>query len=160
MRRAVSSFAVSSLTASSLAVVTLAAGLAFGLQTPAAAQECNGMGCAHYNYERTRHSPAYGSRYDGYWDRRGERRRHWNRHNHHRYYGGDVHYYPGYGYYSSRGAYYAGRYGHGGRDGHRVRYGNDYRDGGRADWCARRYRSYDYRSGTYLGYDGYRHRCG
>jgi hypothetical protein len=25
--------------------------------------------------------------------------------------------------------------------------------------CARKYRSYDPRSGTYLGYDGYRHRC-
>lgn len=27
------------------------------------------------------------------------------------------------------------------------------------DYCARRYRSYDPYSGTYLGYDGYRHPC-
>lgn len=26
-------------------------------------------------------------------------------------------------------------------------------------WCMRHYRSYDPRSGTYLGYDGYRHPC-
>jgi hypothetical protein len=26
-------------------------------------------------------------------------------------------------------------------------------------YCAQRYRSYDPGSGTYLGYDGYRHRC-
>lgn len=26
-------------------------------------------------------------------------------------------------------------------------------------WCVRHYRSYDVRSGTYLGYDGYRHPC-
>jgi hypothetical protein len=27
------------------------------------------------------------------------------------------------------------------------------------EYCMRRYRSYDPRSGTYLGYDGYRHPC-
>ena len=27
------------------------------------------------------------------------------------------------------------------------------------DYCLRRFRSYDPRSGTYLGYDGYRHPC-
>ncbi len=27
------------------------------------------------------------------------------------------------------------------------------------EYCMRRFRSYDPRSGTYLGYDGYRHRC-
>jgi BA14K-like protein len=26
-------------------------------------------------------------------------------------------------------------------------------------WCERHYRSYDPRTGTYLGYDGYRHPC-
>lgn len=30
---------------------------------------------------------------------------------------------------------------------------------GHANWCAQRYRSYDYATDTYLGYDGYRHRC-
>jgi hypothetical protein len=28
-----------------------------------------------------------------------------------------------------------------------------------ADWCLNRFRSYDPRSDTYLGYDGFRHRC-
>lgn len=27
------------------------------------------------------------------------------------------------------------------------------------DYCLRRFKSYDVRSGTYLGYDGYRHPC-
>ena len=31
--------------------------------------------------------------------------------------------------------------------------------GGNASYCAQRYRSYDPRSGTYLGYDGMRHPC-
>ena len=49
-------------------------------------------------------------------------------------------------------------------------YNNDYYDdgyyggyygGGNAhvQWCLNRYRSYDPRSDTYMGYDGYRHRC-
>ena len=32
--------------------------------------------------------------------------------------------------------------------------------GGPQSYCARTYRSYDPRSGTYLGYDGLRHPCG
>ncbi|KIU46081.1 BA14K family protein, partial [Bradyrhizobium elkanii] len=31
--------------------------------------------------------------------------------------------------------------------------------GGDATYCAQRYKSYDVRSGTYLGYDGLRHPC-
>ena len=39
-------------------------------------------------------------------------------------------------------------------------YGYAYAPGyGGADYCVRRFRSYDPRSGTYLGYDGYRHPC-
>ncbi len=48
-------------------------------------------------------------------------------------------------------------------------YNNDYYDdggyygdgGGNAhvQWCLSRYRSYDPRSDTFMGYDGYRHRC-
>jgi hypothetical protein len=153
MRRAVSSL---------IAAAALAGGLAVTVPVPAAAQECEGMGCAHYNYRETRHVPAYGSRYDGYWDRPGEHRRHWNRYNHRRYRDSGYHYYPGYGYYPNRRGYYDERYGgdgrgHGGH-GYDGR-GYDDRGGDRADWCARRYRSYDYRSGTYVGYDGYRHRC-
>jgi hypothetical protein len=30
---------------------------------------------------------------------------------------------------------------------------------GDIDYCMQRFRSYDPRSGTYLGHDGYRHRC-
>ncbi|MBX7249079.1 MAG: BA14K family protein [Caulobacteraceae bacterium] len=143
LRRAVSSL----ITAAAIAAAFVAVPTA-----PAAAQECEGMGCAHQNYERTRHSPGYGSRYDGYWDRAGERRGHWSRHHHHHDDRGPaVHYYPGYGYYSSRGAYYDDRYGHGDR----------YERGPERDaWCARRYRTYDPRSGTYAGYDGRRHHCG
>ena len=37
-------------------------------------------------------------------------------------------------------------YGYGGYDAH-------------VQWCLNRYRSYDPRSDTYMGYDGYRHRC-
>ena len=40
-------------------------------------------------------------------------------------------------------------------------YNNDYYGGSNAHvrWCLNRYRSYDPRSDTYVGYDGYRHRC-
>lgn len=31
--------------------------------------------------------------------------------------------------------------------------------GGHVEWCLNRYRSYDPASDTFLGYDGYRHRC-
>jgi len=37
-------------------------------------------------------------------------------------------------------------------------YQSDY--SGQQSYCARTYRSYDPRSGTYLGYDGLRHPCG
>jgi hypothetical protein len=33
------------------------------------------------------------------------------------------------------------------------------RSGRTVDYCMRRFRSYDPNSGTYLGNDGYRHRC-
>ena len=37
--------------------------------------------------------------------------------------------------------------------------GYAYSPGPSVAWCERHYRSYDPRSGTYLGYDGYRHAC-
>jgi hypothetical protein len=53
-------------------------------------------------------------------------------------------------YYGSPGPYYApGYYGY--APGY---YGDD-----AVGYCMRRFRSYDPRSGTYLGYDGYRHSC-
>ena len=36
---------------------------------------------------------------------------------------------------------------------------NDGYGGGHVQWCLNRYRSYDPRSNTFLGYDGYRHEC-
>lgn len=38
-------------------------------------------------------------------------------------------------------------------------YGYGYGGGGHVEWCLNRFRSYDPASDTYLGYDGYRHRC-
>ena len=62
--------------------------------------------------------------------------------------GSQLGYYGG-GYYGN--GYYGGGY-----------YGNGYYGGGYDDYdlaCARRYRSYDPHSKTFLGYDGYRHPC-
>ena len=122
MRRAVTSI---------LAAVSLAASLGLALPSLAIAQECEGYGCARANYERTRELPAYRSRYDGYWNRRGEG--HHDR-GHHRRYRRDrdhhdgVHYYPGYGYYADRGEH------HGRRDGRRDGWRDERRDG-RGDGC-------------------------
>jgi len=148
MRRAVSSL---------IAAAALAGGFAIAAPAPVKAQECEGMGCAHANYERTRHSPAYGSRYDGYWDRRGEHRRHYRRGYDYRDYGSGYHYYPGYGYYPGRDHRDGYRYDHDGygRDGYgrdgdrRDRDGDrryDDRRDGREDCAAGRYRSHGHRS--------------
>jgi hypothetical protein len=71
--------------------------------------------------------------------------------------------YPGYGYgyagygygYPAYGYGYPG-YGYGYRPYRRAYYG-----GGSAHvrWCMNRYRTYDPRSNTFIGYDGDRHRC-
>jgi BA14K-like protein len=45
------------------------------------------------------------------------------------------------GYYGGYGGYYGG-------------YG-----GGHVSWCINHYRTYDIRTDTFIGYDGYRHRC-
>jgi hypothetical protein len=59
-----------------------------------------------------------------------------------------------------------GYYGHPGYYGYPGYYGpayvvapTPYAGGGAVAYCAQRYRSYDPYSGTYLGYDGYRHPC-
>ncbi|MDO9299097.1 BA14K family protein [Bradyrhizobium sp.] len=59
-----------------------------------------------------------------------------------------------------------GYYGHPGYYGYPGYYGPayvvappPYVGGGAVAYCAQRYRSYDPYSGTYLGYDGYRHPC-
>jgi hypothetical protein len=103
MRRAVTSL---------LAAIALAAPLGLAIPATALAKDCEGYGCAHANYERTRDLPAYGSRYDGYWDRRGEGRR--DRGQHHRArrdrdHQSGVHYYPGYGYYADGSDHRDGR---------------------------------------------------
>jgi hypothetical protein len=41
----------------------------------------------------------------------------------------------------------------------RPYYGPGYYGGDAVGYCMRRFRSYDPRSGTYVGYDGYRHPC-
>jgi len=86
------------------------------------------------------------SEHRGYWERPGDRRR-WNRHKHRRHRGPTVHYYPGYGYYPSSG-----------HRGYRDEHHRGDRD--RSAWCARQYRSYDWRTGTFVGYDGVRRYCG
>lgn len=51
---------------------------------------------------------------------------------------------------------YGGGYGY--NDGY---YGSRYYSGGgdHVQWCLNRYRSYNPRTDTYMGFDGYRHRC-
>jgi hypothetical protein len=43
--------------------------------------------------------------------------------------------------------------------GYNYSYGYSPQGGGDVGYCMRRFRSYDPRSGTYLGFDGLRHRC-
>jgi hypothetical protein len=61
-------------------------------------------------------------------------------------------YYGNYGYYAGT-PYYGGPYDDGGEVVEAAPGGGD------ADYCAQTYKSYDPRSGTYLGYDGRRHAC-
>jgi len=56
---------------------------------------------------------------------------------------------PGYGYAPTAGYAYAPGPG----------YATSYEDGNDASYCQQRFRSYDPRSGTYMGYDGLRHSC-
>jgi len=37
--------------------------------------------------------------------------------------------------------------------------GREYVYGGHVEWCLNRYRSYNPRTNTFMGYDGYKHRC-
>jgi len=52
-------------------------------------------------------------------------------------------------------------YGYGYDNGYGYDSGYAYQGGGvdHIQYCMNRYRSYDPRSDTYMGYDGYRHRC-
>lgn len=125
-----------------LAAASLAAGLA-ALPAPAAAGDRYGHDRGYdYGYDQRADCRCDHSR-RGYWERPGDRRRAWNRHSHRRYRDSGAHYYPGYGYYADPPGYR----GHHGR-------------GDRSAWCARRYRSYDWRTGYYRGYDGRLHYCG
>ncbi len=110
-----------------------------------------------------------------YYYRGGYRGRYANRGGYGRYYGRYGYRYPRY-YSGYRYPYYYGGYGYpawgyGGVGialgfGNYYGYDDDY-DGGYADdggsahvrWCLNRYRSYNPRTDTFLGYDGYRHRC-
>lgn len=122
------------LTISLVAAATLAAGLA----PSAALAEHRHRGDRHDRYDQY-------SEHRGYWDRPGEQRR-WNRHKHRHRRGPTVHYYPGYGYYEGSS--------------HRGYRRDDRRDHSRSQWCARQYRSYDWNTGTFVGYDGVRRYCG
>lgn len=116
-----------------LAAATLAVGFV-AFADPASAGDRSSYDRAYEDRDHSRR---------GYWERPGDRRRHWNRHNHRHYRDRGAHYYPGYGYYLDERAYR----GHHGRS-------------DRSAWCARRYRSYDWRTGYYRGYDGRLHYCG
>jgi hypothetical protein len=89
----------------------------------------------YYNYRRHRYNNYYGNRYYRY--------------------GGGRYYNYGWPYYGGIGL----GYGFGYDDG--LDYYNDgYNAGGsHVQWCLNRYRSYNPRTNTYMGYDGYRHRC-
>lgn len=119
-----------------LAAATLAAGFSI---VPAAALAGDRDSFEHSDH----HSRDHDRSRRGYWERPSDRRRGWSRYNHRRrtHHDDGVSYYPGHGYYPDAG-YREGR----GRD--------------RSEWCARRYRSYDWRSGTYVTYDGVRRYCG
>lgn len=77
------------------------------------------------------------------------------------YYGPGPYYRYGYG----PGPYYRYGYGPGPYYGYEPQYGYGayYRASGYGGdavaYCTQRFRSYDVRSGTYVGYDGYRHPC-
>ena len=71
------------------------------------------------------------------------------RHHHHGYYGGGA----------ALGGFAAGAILGGALAAQRPYYGPGYYDGDAVGYCASRFRSYDPGSGTYLGYDGYRHPC-
>jgi hypothetical protein len=61
---------------------------------------------------------------------------------------------PAYPYYYYPGYYYPGYY-----PPPYYRPAVPYIDDGAIAYCMQRFKSYDPRSGTYLGYDGYRHPC-
>ena len=77
------------------------------------------------------------------------------------YYGGGYGYgpyYGGSGYYVDRGSYYDdGGYAGGYGGGYAGRYAGG--GGGGVEYCMQRYRTYDPRSGTFIGNDGRRHPC-
>ena len=66
-------------------------------------------------------------------------------------------YYGGYGY--SGGPYYGSSYGYYDDDAPDVVEVAPTTGGGDVDYCIRTYKSYNVRTGTYLGYDGQRHAC-
>ena len=147
-----------------LTVVLMAMAAALpGLTIPAAAvlpAQIGAVGNSGANLDSSnlltevRHT--YGRGYHG-------NRYHYRRHGHNNnYYGNRYYRYGGAGYYNYGWPYYGGiglGYGFGYDDG--LDYYNDRYNGGgsHVQWCLNRYRSYNPRTNTYMGYDGYRHRC-
>lgn len=124
------------------AIAAAAMGAAAFAPIAASAQSRHHHGGGHYHH---------GSHYPGSWHGGGH---YWNGG---RYYGGRYYYGPRYGYYDNddSGAWVAGTI-FGLAAGAMAAGAASHNAVG---YCERRFRSYDPASGTYLGYDGYRHPC-
>jgi hypothetical protein len=93
------------------------------------------------NYRRHSYNNGWNNNYNNGWNYR----RHHRRHHHNDYWP----YYLAFGLGYGLGGY-GGGYGY--DDGY-------YGGGGHVQWCLNRYRSYNPRTDTFMGYDGRRHRC-
>jgi hypothetical protein len=98
----------------------------------------NFYGGNRYSYRRGYKKYNYG------WRHHGKHYRRYNYNNYWPYYGLAFGLGYGLGYGGGYGYYDDGYYGGG---------------GGHVQWCLNRYRSYNPRTDTFMGYDGYRHRC-
>jgi hypothetical protein len=121
-----------------------------------------------YGYYRRKRRHGYNNYYGG--NRHSYRRYRYNNYynggryrRYHNYYNDDWPFYGlafglGYGLgYGGGYRYYDDSYGY--RGGYRYYDDGYYGGGGHVQWCLNRYRSYNPRTNTYMGYDGYRHRC-
>ena len=141
-----------------LTVVLVAMGVALpALSIPAAAvvpTQIGAVGSSGPTLEKSNLLTEVGSRFygDGYDDYYFHNHHYGYNHDHYRVHlgGGGL----GLGYGDGYRVYLGGNF-YGG-DYYR---GREYVDGGHVEWCLNRYRSYNPRTNTFMGYDGYRHRC-
>lgn len=104
-----------------------------------------------YNWRKRRgYNNYYGGKRHSY--RRYKYNNYHNGWRHRRHYNNYLPYYGGLAFGLGYGLGYGGGYGY---------YGDGYYGGGggHVQWCLNRYRSYNPRTNTFMGYDGYRHRC-